>query len=181
MLNEANLIARARRMDKPALAEIYDYYSPRLFRYAARQLGDRERAEDIVAETFRRFLHTLHRGGGPEKHLQAYLFRIAQNSISDIYRRSNAETAELHENLPDESRLSPGESFENALDKQAVRGALANLTPEQRQVIVLKFVEGWKNDEVAEALGKSNGAVKALQHRAIAALKRQLVREEEFI
>lgn len=181
MLDELELIAKARQLDKSALAEIYDRYSPGLYRYAMRLLGDSDQAEDCVAETFSRFLNTLHRGGGPNNYLQAYLYRIAHNSITDGYRRKTPLMTPLDENLQGDDSNSPVETLQEELDKQTIRNALAYLTPDQRQVIVLKYLEGWKNAEVAAAIGKSSGAVKALNHRAISALKRQLVSQEERI
>ncbi len=70
-----------------ALAEIYDRYSPGLYAYAMRLLGDACLAEDCVSETFARFLKSLRAGQGPEAYLQAYLYRIAHNWITDHYRR----------------------------------------------------------------------------------------------
>lgn len=157
-----------------ALAQIYDTYSPGLYRYAARLLGDVDVAEDCVAETFSRFLHALHAGRGPESYLQAYLYRIAHNWITDYYRRQPPPSLPLEagRNLPGGD--DPGyEAFKN-LQAQEVRAALQQLTPDQRQVVMLKFLQGWENDQVAAALNKPIGAIKSLQHRALHALRRLL-------
>ena len=87
MTSDQALLQRARHFDQQALGEIYDTYSPRLYRYAMRLLGEVELSEDCVAETFSRFLHALHGGGGPTDYLQAYLYRVAHNWITDQYRR----------------------------------------------------------------------------------------------
>ena len=79
----------ATMIETQTLAEIYDQYSPGLYRYAMRLLGDVQLAEDCVAETFSRFLRVLHAGGGPREYLQAYLYRVAHNWITDQYRRTN--------------------------------------------------------------------------------------------
>lgn len=176
LLLETDLIRRARQYDRQALAQIYDLYSPGLYRYAMRLLGDSNLAEDCVSETFSRFLGALQRGKGPRDHLQAYLYRIAHNWITDQYRRQ-PPTEELDENLP-----NPGEDPESTaarLMRQArLREAILRLTPDQQQVIALKFLEGWENEEIANALGKPLGAVKSLQHRALECLKRFLLNED---
>ena len=181
MFSEQALLAGAQRLDERTLAEVYDRFSPGLYRYAIRLLGDPESAEDCVAETFSRFLHALHRGGGPRQHMQAYLYRVAHNWITDFYRRGPPVallSLELVEVVDHE--MEPSQAVQQQLERERVRAALAFLTPDQRQVIVLRFLEGWSNREVAEALEKPVGAVKALQHRGLAALKKRLIKQEEF-
>ncbi len=177
--DEAKLLQAARAWDMEALAAIYDIYSPLIYRYAMRLLGNADLAEDCTAETFARFLKALRDGGGPSKNLKAYLYRVAHNWITDYYRRNTVQQVELDPL----SNLLPSE--EKPLDVQAalgeeqerVRQALLKLTPEQRQVIVLRFLEEQSLREVAEAIQKPVGAVKALQHRAIAALRKVLAED----
>jgi len=177
--DEAKLLQAARAWDMEALAAIYDTYSPLIYRYAMRLLGNADLAEDCTAETFARFLSALRNGGGPSKHLKAYLYRVAHNWITDYYRHNTVQQVEL-EPL---SNVLPSDS--EPLDLQAalgeeqerVRKALLKLTPEQRQVIVLRFLEEQSLQETAEAMQKPVGAVKALQHRAIAALRRALAED----
>lgn len=173
MIPEHELLERARQFDVVALGTIYDHYSPALYRYAARVLGNADAAEECVAEVFSRFLHTLKNGGGPRQHLQAYLYRMAHNWITDQWRRAPPITA-LASELLDESHADPAQTLGRAWDHARVRAALAQLTPDQRQVIVLKFIEEWDNAEIAAALNKPIGAIKSLQHRALAALRRAL-------
>ena len=87
MPSEHELLQRAHRFDRQALGEIYDKYSPGLYCYAMRLLGDVDLSEECVAETFNRFLRALRRDGGPQNHLQAYLYRVAHNWITDRWRR----------------------------------------------------------------------------------------------
>jgi RNA polymerase sigma-70 factor (ECF subfamily) len=171
---EERLLKQARRFEMQALAQIYDTHSPGLYRYAARFLGDVDVAEDCVAETFSRFLQVLHAGKGPESYLQAYLYRIAHNWITDYYRRQPPPSLPLEagRNLPGGD--DPGQAAFKNLQAQEVRAALQQLTPDQRQVVMLKYLQGWENDQVAAALNKPVGAVKSLQHRALRALRRLL-------
>ena len=168
----------ARRFDQGVLANIYDQYSPGLYRYAMRLLGDPYLAEDCVSDTFSRFLKALKAGKGPKDYLQAYLYRIAHNWITDQYRRQPEPPLMLDEELSSSEEMQVTEQVDERIKQERVRSALRLLTSEQRQVIVLKYLEGWKNEEVAVALQKPVGAVKALQHRALAALRRILVLAE---
>jgi len=176
---EAGWLRAAREWDMEALAAIYDKYSPRLYRYAMRLLGIQDLAEECVAETFARFLQALRNGGGPKEHLQAYLYRIAHNWITDYYRRRpppHVDLADVAHMLTD-GQVAARDRILAQEDQARVRAALRMLTPDQRQVIVLRFLEGWSLNDVAEAMQKPVGAVKALQHRALRALRRIL--EEE--
>jgi RNA polymerase sigma-70 factor (ECF subfamily) len=178
--SEKQLIKYAKEFNTTALGEIYDLYSPELYRYAMRLLDNDDRAEECVSEVFSRFLSALRRGKGPENFLKAYLFRIAHNWITDYYRGMESRLEEISEENPqmasDEITSRQVEKNEEA---QQVRAALLRLTPDQRQVIILKFYEGWRHQEIAETLQKPVGAVKALQHRAISALRRYLAGNEE--
>jgi RNA polymerase sigma-70 factor (ECF subfamily) len=178
---ERRLLSAAKRFDRDALAEIYDLYQAELYRYAYRQLGNPQQAEDCVSETFSRFLAALRGGKGPRKYLRAYLFRIAHNWISDQYRRTPPTEVQFDLELLADNHQDLEETVISGIAQDRVRASLALLTPDQRQVIILKFLEGWRNDEIAAALGKPVGAVKSLQHRGLAALRRILLKEDEVI
>jgi len=177
--SEQDLLIGARNFDLPTLGAIYDRYSPGIYRYAMRQLGEDCLAEDCVAETFSRFLKVLRTGQGPQDHLQAYLYRIAHNWITDSYRRQPSPPLDLDETLPGGDQSLPEKEADLRLEQQQVRLALRSLTPDQRQVVTLRFIEGWENEEVASALQKPVGAIKALQHRALNTLRRLLLSEEK--
>ena len=174
MIPEQELLTKAGQFDTRALTEIYDLYSPRLYRYAMRLLGDDCAAEDCVSETFSRFLKALQAGKGPRDYLQAYLFRTAHNLVVDRYRRETP-TEELDDDLP-QTETTEGVAEED-MRQSRVRAALLKLTEDQQQVVSLKFLEGWENEEIARALHKPVGAVKSLQHRALAQLQKILLDE----
>ncbi len=177
--NEYDLLKSARDFDLEALGVIYDQYSPGVYRYALRLLGDENLAEDCVADTFSRFLKALRAGQGPDTHMQAYLYRIAHNWITDTYRRHSSISIELDESLQNNDIKSPESMVDDHLEQQQVRLALQALTPDQRQVITLRFIEGWQNNEIAESMQKPIGAIKALQHRAVESLRRFLLNGEK--
>lgn len=174
MISEQELLTQAGQFDTRALTEIYDLYSPRLYRYAMRLLGDANAAEDCVSETFSRFLKALQAGKGPRDYLQAYLFRTAHNLAVDYYRRQPV-TEELNDDLPELE--STEETAVLNLRQHRVRSALRQLTDDQQRVVALKFLEGWDNEAVAKTLNKPVGAVKSLQSRALAQLKKLLLDE----
>jgi len=169
---EQELLRLASELDVEALAEIYDRYSPVLYTYAMRLLNDPALAEDCVAETFARFLKALQKGQGPRDYLRAYLYRITHNWIIDLYR-NNEQTSELHETLQYEEFTE--EEVTKRIGQKQIREAIQNLSPEQQKVITLKYLEDLSNEEIAQALHKTVGAVKTIQHRALVNLQKLLV------
>ncbi len=177
--SEKDLLLGARAFDMETLAYIYDSYSPALFRYAARMLDSSQLGEDCVSETFSRFLSALRNGKGPEDYLRAYLFRTAHNWITDYYRRKPHLIQELEGDLIDKDHVSLPQDVEKKIEGRAMLNALAQLTSDQHQVIALRFLEGWEIEEVARAMEKPPGAIKALQHRALARLRKLMQGKEE--
>ena len=171
MTTDNELLKLARQFDPVTLASIYDTFSPGLYRYAMRLTGDQDLAEECVAETFSRLLLSFRSRKGPQDFLQAYLFRIAHNWIVDYYRKKPFEPDLLDEKQMDDS-LSTEELTGVTLQNQHVRKALLSLTPDQQQVITLKYLEGLENMEIATIIKKPVGAVKSLQHRALVNLKK---------
>lgn len=149
----------------PNPGEIYDANAPRIYRYIYHRLGNRVLAQDLTSEVFVRFLYSR----TTPDNLTAFLYRIAHNLIVDYLRR-NPATEPLDENLAAEHG-DPAHSAELEAERLRVRRALKRLTPEQEQVVVLKYLEGLSNEEIARVLDKPVGAVKALQHRGMATLR----------
>jgi len=178
-MDEQELLSCVQAFDLDALAAVYDQYSPGIYGYAFVRLGDEPLAEDCVAETFSRFLKALRARHGPREHLKAYLYRIAHNWITDHYRRQPNLQVELSDNLVSDCQPQPETQVSDRIEHQRVRLALRSLTPDQQQVITLRFVEGWEHDEIADVIQKPQGAVRALQFRALNSLRRLLLRDEE--
>ena len=182
MIHEAKLLPRIRLLDEQALAEVYDAFNQEIFRYACGLLGNTDLAEECVAETFSRLLLALSNGGGPRNYLRAYLYRVAHNWISDLHRRQPPAEMPLDEDLKADPSMQliapltsdPARVAVDIFERQQLRSALARLTDEQRQVITLKYLADLGNEEIAQTLNKPVGAVKSLQFRALAALRRML-------
>ena len=178
LISDDELLKQAHRFDLPALTAIYDRYNNGLYYYALRLLDDTALAEDCVAETFSQLLKVLQNGGGPKDHLKGYLYRSVHNWATDHYRRKPTLALDLYNGVPDPED-NPSQQAEKNIAHQRVRAALSKLTPDQRHVITLRFMEGWDIDEVAKNLKKPVSAVKSLQHRALASLQKFLLEEEK--
>lgn len=172
---------KVRSLDHDELSVVYDDYHPLVYKYIYRRVGNIEVARDLTAEVFSRLLEAVHKGTGPSVSIRAWLFRVAHNIVIDHYRRRNS-----NQHLPIEEQVSgnnpdPEERAETNRQIDEIREALSLLTPDQQQVLALKFLEGLSNSEVAEIIGKTVGAVKALQHRALSSLQKQLIRVDEEV
>jgi RNA polymerase sigma-70 factor (ECF subfamily) len=170
------LLQRVLALDERALGMVFDaYYSP-LYRYIMHHIGHVRTAEDLAAEVFKRLLEAIDRGRGPNRHLKAWLYRVAHNLVVDEMRRFQYRN---HDPL-DERLVSSGESVpaqaETAILSQQARAALRELTPKQRDVIILRYLEGYESREIARILEIPVGAVKSLRYRGLAAMRRHLVR-----
>ncbi len=171
MQADVSLLQRVRANDPEALSELYDQFAPRLYTYIYRRVGEQRLAEDLTSEVFVKALSALRKGQFASASAQAWLYRLAHNLVIDHYRRDKG-------NLPlDESLPAPDSVPEAARRRHwqgQLREALPHLTEEQQHVIVLRFGEGQSAGEVARALGKTEESIRALQHRALAALRRWL-------
>jgi len=169
--DEQILLARARSLDPDALAELHERYYRMLYFYVLGRVGERAVAEDVTAEAFIRLLEAFHRGRGPERHLAAWLFRTADHLVADHHR---ARYRHPEVPLEEEWGSSREEEWEDVVLQERVREALNHLTPDQRAVILMRFWMDLPLARIAQELGKSVGAVKLLQHRALAALAKRL-------
>jgi len=177
-MNEHTLLEHARQYDDAALGELYDRYAPRVYAYVYRRTGDAQLAEDLIGDVFVRVVQALRAEQVWHTSFQAWLYRIAHNLVVDYYRRRAPIELELDEQLAvggeEAEEIAPAEE---TWGRGQVRAALARLTPEQQQVLTLRFGEALTARETAEVMGKNVGAIEALQHRALAALRRVLGKE----
>ncbi len=172
--DERELIRRAKEYDPEAFAEIYKRYYQSIFNYIYYRVSDTTIAEDLCHEVFLRALEAIQSFTFQGVPFSAWLYRIAGNLVIDHYRRQppQPEISLEDTNRPLVADDNPGAALERHFTHQELRQALRQLTDDQQQVIILKFVDGLSNSEVAQILGKTEGAVKSLQHRALASLGR---------
>ena len=174
MSDETRRLDTAGEYDPVVLGQIYDEYFGRIYSYIYHRLGDSRVAEDLTADVFLRMVESVKAEKAWQSSLTGWLYRIAHNLVIDYYRRqSKRDGPSLDERLV-AAVESPSLRMDTLLVQDQLRAAIQTLTEEQQQVVVLKFVEDLNNAEVAEVLGKTEGAVKALQHRALIALRRVL-------
>jgi RNA polymerase sigma-70 factor (ECF subfamily) len=172
------VLVQAQRGSRAAIGDLYDAYGAVVYRYCYARLSDREDAEDCVQEVFISIwkgVRTFEYRG--DASFMAWMYKIASNVLISHARKHKSTqhvplTPEL--NLPDVRSADPARII---CDELALREAIDQLTPEQQHVVLLKFFVGLRNDEIATVLHRSEGAVKALQHRATQRLKPVLATE----
>lgn len=175
--SERECVERAARGDATAIGDLYRRYAPAIFRYLFYRLGDRDVAEDLTSEVFVRALEALPRYRVRGRPFSAWLYRIARARVADHYRgRRRHPLVPLVPDTPADG-ADPDAQAESQLTAAALRRAIVQLTPLQQQVVVLRFLEGLSHRAVAQIVGRSEGAVRVLQYRALAALRRLLERE----
>jgi RNA polymerase sigma-70 factor, ECF subfamily len=170
-------IERARAGDQQALAAVYDWYLPRVYRYILSRLGDVAEAEDLTEDIFLRMLGAIadyKRTGVP---FSAWLFRIARNHLVSYYRKNGNRKADALQETMADSRPDPASIVETQLMLGEVAQAVQRLPDAQRDVIALRFSVGLSIAETAQVLGKRQGNVKALQHKAVTRLQKILLAE----
>jgi RNA polymerase sigma-70 factor (ECF subfamily) len=177
-LTAADLVA-VRRREPAAVTRVYTAYAPALFRFFMAAVGDRHQAEDLTGTTFVSAIEDLPRFYGPVEALGGWLFQIARHDLYDHRRRrARSRNEPLEENLGEAAAAAdsddPEELAIRRLEGSRVLAGLRELSPDQREVLLLRMAAGLTAPQVAETLGKSTGAVKALQHRGLASLARVL-------
>ena len=176
MQDEEALVRRAQQRDHVALTQLYEENFDRIYRYIVLKIGDRAEAEDMTQQVFLNALQSLHSYKFKGMPFSSWLYRIAHNQCVDYLRKKAKKgTVPLDESLPLPDR-DPGPqcAVEMKFEIEEVSVACKKLTPAQREVISLRFTSELSISEVAKAMGRTEGAVKALQHSAIAALRRLL-------
>ena len=172
-ISDSELVARAKAGDHTAFTLIYERYSVAIYRYIYFRVGEAELAEDLQAEVFLRMLEGMERYEDRGWPISAWLYRIAHDRTVDTMRRRRNR-----QHVPLESWSGmcdgPDSTVDMRLDYEELNRTLDDLTDEQRQVIQLRFMADMSVQEVARKLGRTEGSVKALQHRGIQSLARRL-------
>jgi RNA polymerase sigma-70 factor (ECF subfamily) len=174
------LVERAQTGNRDALEELYLIHFDRIYSYLHLSVGNRHDAEDLTTQTFVRMLEAIGRFRWREVPFSAWLFRIAHNLAMDHFRANRRVQTE--EKVPEPQGAEESSAEDQALHSLGRAGMLElieGLSAEQRQVLTLKFLYGFANSEVATILGKTEGAVKSLQHRARASLQKQVATTSE--
>ena len=173
------LVDRAQKGDRDALEELYLLHFDRIYSYLHVSVGNRHDAEDLTTQTFLKMLESIGRFRWQSAPFSAWLFRIAHNLAMDHFRaRKRVQPEEeVPEPIGSEEPSAELEAMQS-LGRQSMLELIDKLSPEQQQVLTLKFVFNFANADVAKILDKTEGAIKSLQHRALASLQKQLAQKQ---
>jgi RNA polymerase sigma-70 factor, ECF subfamily len=171
------LVDRAQQGDREALEELYLMHFDRIYSYLQMSVGNRHDAEDLTNQTFVKMLESIDRFEWRKVPISAWLFRIAHNLAMDHFRSGKRWQPEEEppEPVGSEQRSAEEEAL-HSIGRQSMLEMIEGLSTDQQQVLTLKFVFNFSNADAATILGKTEGAIKSLQHRALASLQRQLTK-----
>ena len=174
MVDEKVLLQRAQAYDTRALSELYDRYAPLIYTYLYRRVQDAQTAEDLTGDVFLSVLEAINSDKFWRTSFRAWLYRIAGNKVADYYRETNRLPKFAEDNANNDA-VSPDVILMEKQSLHALKTAINALAPSQQEVLTLRFGQRLKTKEVAEILGKSVGAVEALQNRALTSLRKKLI------
>jgi RNA polymerase sigma-70 factor (ECF subfamily) len=172
---ERALVERAHRRDREAFGELYDLHVEAVYRYLYYRLGNSAECEDLTEQVFLKAWEAIDRFEWRGRPFRAWLYRVAHNALVD-HRRAERPSVPLDDAVLE--RPTGDDALEQALTSQELAEAIRQLTPEQAQVITLRFLAGWSNAEIAQDMERQEPAVRALQLRGLTALRRILRREK---
>lgn len=177
MQDEQSLVYRAQQQDREAFAQLYEVNFNRIYRYIVIRIGNNAEAEDLTQQVFIKALKSISSFKWKGVPFSAWLYRIAHNQIVDHLRKNKKRIiVPLDESLPSHES-DPQSTAESKQDIEQLVAATGKLTAAQREVISLRFAGELPVAQVAKIMGKSEGAVKALQHSAIVSLRKALSQE----
>jgi RNA polymerase sigma-70 factor, ECF subfamily len=178
--NVRRLVERAQQGDRAALEELYLIHFDRIYSYLHMSVGNKHDAEDLTTQTFLKMLESIKRFRWQSAPFSAWLFRIAHNLAMDHFRarRRWQPEAEVPEPPGSEEPSAELEAMQT-FGRQSMMELIDKLSPEQQQVLTLKFVFNFPNADVATILEKTEGAIKSLQHRALASLQKQIAQDKK--
>ena len=174
MQDEESLVRRAQQRDQEAFAQLYEGYFDKIYRYAVLRIGNETEAEDVTQQVFLNALQSISSFRWKGVPFSAWLFRIAHNQVVDYLRKKTRQATESLDESLVISKSDPQLVVEQRLDTEQLILATKRLTKAQQEVIALRFVSELSTAQVAKVMGKSQGAIKALQHSAIVALRKAL-------
>ena len=181
MQDEEELVRRARQHDQQAFSRLYEEYFDKIYRYIVIKIGNETEAEDMTQQVFLNALQSISSFKWQGVPFSAWLYRIAHNQVVDYLRKRAKRPAAIEDDPSDirdnNTHTDPQHTVEQSVDIEQVLTATQQLTEAQREVIFLRFTSDLSTAEVAKIMGKSPGAIKALQHSAIVALRKALVVE----
>ena len=175
--DDAQLIQRAIGRDPDAFGRLYDMYVDRVYRHLYYRVGTVTDAEDLTQQVFVKAWQAIDRYKRTTSPFLAWLITISHNLVVDFYRTKKEKTYLDAEVVADDLASSPARVTEARFDQQQLRQAILKLHGEQQQVVLLRFIEGFGYEEIASLMGKKEGTIRVIQHRALAKLRQILEKE----
>ncbi len=173
--DEQSLVRRAQEYDQEAFAQLYEKHFDSIYRYVALKIGDKAEAEDMTQQVFLKALQSISSFKWKGTPFSAWLYRIAHNQVVDYLRKKARQAIVPLDESPTGSDSNPQLIAEHSLDIEQLISATRRLTEAQQEVISLRFAGEMSIAQVADVMGKSQGAIKALQHSALVALRKMLL------
>jgi RNA polymerase sigma-70 factor, ECF subfamily len=175
------IIALARTGDPDAWGQIYRRFAGPVYGFFVHQVRDPEVAEDLTAGVFVEAIQAATRFSGSLGALRSWIFRIARNDLIDYWRHARRVQSEAIDDIDDADLAravpvdDPADTAISSVNRSQLLATVRRLSPEQRQVVLLRLSGDLSSSEIARVMGKSEGAIKALQYRALAVLRKALV------
>ena len=173
--DEADLVQRAQKQDNQAFTQLYEMYFDKIYRYVSFRVNNEMESEDLTQQVFMKVLNSISSYKIQGLPFSAWVYRIAHNLVVDFMRQQNKKGTVDIDGL---QLVSPAEDpqhvIERRLDLEEVKKASRSLTASQQEVISLRFTSDLSINECAKIMGKSEGAIKALQHSAVLALRKAM-------
>ena len=178
-MDPKELIERAKKGDERAFAVLYEHYATPLYRYIYFRVGRKEEAEDLLQTVFLKAYRSLPKFRDLGKNPLTFFYTVARNSIID-YQRKNKEIflenfEELAQRLPDEGPDTT-DLIADRTDSARIREAIQKISPDQRDVVILRFMNDLSTGEISQLIGKTEESVRQLQSRGLKALRHELQR-----
>lgn len=162
-------------MDADALAKVFDLYAPAIYKYAFRHCDNAIMADQIVGDVFEMLLDQLALGKGPTSNLRSYLFEIAYHTmVNEIRYSRRTASLDVAEYIVSDANYTDLNAEEQTLSEMVFRAIQRELTQDQRDVIILRFLEAFSLKETALIMGKTVANIKVIQNRAVAVLRKAL-------
>ena len=179
MTDEEKLVIGAKELDQEAWSQIYDRDYRKIYSFIYRRVGNTSLAEDLTAGVFLKALEGIAKYKYQGFTLTAWFLTIGRNLVADHFRRTGrAPEQPLNLDLTS-GKPAPEQLAEDAWQREDLQRAMENLSEEQRQVVTLRFIDGLSTSEVGHLMNRKEGAVRALQHRAIASLRKIMTKETQ--
>lgn len=175
-MEEEKLIKKAQNGEPEAFGLLYDKYVAKIYRFVFLKVGQRADAEDLTQQVFLNAWQNINNFRWQGFPFSSWLYKIATNAVIDYYRQQKIQIdlESVTETLTVTAETS---DFDRALNLKNIWAAVAKLEPDQQNIIILKFVEKMNNKEIAAILGKSEGAIRVSQHRALKKIKEYVAEE----